>query len=176
MNLNNYKEILALKDFRRLWIAQMLSGLGNSLYFVSLMWLIWENTNSTLHTGLFAILYDIPQLFLGLWIGVVISRFSLKKVMVFSDIIRALGVCIVIACYLMDIFSVYILYLAIMLEGLMLVIHRPASNAILPQIVPKEKLESANATSQLSNRIINVAGYGVAGVIITTVGALFSII
>lgn len=176
MNLNNYKEILALKDFRRLWIAQMLSGLGNSLYFVSLMWLIWENTNSTLHTGLFAILYDIPQLFLGLWIGVVISRFSLKKVMVFSDIIRALGVCIVIACYLMDIFSVYILYLAIMLEGLMLVINRPASNAILPQIVPKEKLESANATSQLSNRIINVAGYGVAGVIITTVGALFSII
>lgn len=175
MNLNNYKEIMGLKDYRKLWIAQMLSGLGNSLYFVSLMWIIWDNTKSPLHSGLFAIFYDIPQLIFGLWIGVVISRFNLKNVMFFSDIIRALGVFMVLFFYMLDLFSIYVLYTAIMLEGLMLVINRPASNAILPQIVPKDKLETANATSQLSNRIINVAGYGIAGVIITTIGALFSI-
>lgn len=176
MNLNNYKEILQLTEFRKLWIAQILRAFGNSLYFISLMWIIWENTNSTLHSGLFAILYDIPQLLLGLWIGVVISRFNLRNVMVFSDIVRGIGVTLVIICYFLDTLSVTIVYMAIFLEGLMLVINRPASNSIVPLIVPKEKLEPANATFQLSNRIINVAGYGISGVIISTIGAILSII
>ncbi|RFA34185.1 hypothetical protein CAI16_12405 [Virgibacillus dokdonensis] len=176
MSLGSYWEIINLKNYRRLWIAQMLSGFGNSLYFVSLMWLVWNGTKSTLHSGFFAILYDVPQLLLGLWIGVVINRFSLKHVMVFSDLIRALGVIIVITCYFLDLLTINVLYIAIFIEGFMLVINRPANNAILPQIVPKDKLETANATTQISNRLVNVSGYGLAGVIVATVGALFSII
>ena len=176
MNIKSYYKLFKLKDYRNIWLAQMLSGLGNSLYFVSLMWLIWDKTKSTMHSGLYAIIYDIPQLALGLWIGVIISRYSLKKVIIFSDIARAIGVILIIISIVFDKFNLYILYGAVLIEGVMVVINRPATNAIVPQIVPKNQLEIANATTQLTNRLIGVAGYGIAGVILTSFGALISIV
>lgn len=176
MFLKPYIELINIKNFRRVWLAQLLSGLGDSLYFISLMWLIWDTTKSTVHSGLYAIVYDIPQLLLGLWIGVVINRFKLKKVIVMSDLIRALGGFIVLIIIITGHFNIYILYGAILIEGIMLVICSPATSSLIPKIVPKEKLETANATSQLTNRIISVAGYGLGGLIYTSLGALFSII
>lgn len=176
MKFTVYYDILKERDFKLNWLALIISGLGNSLYFVALMWIIWDITKSTVHSGFFAIVYDIPQIVLGLWIGVVISRYSLKKIIVLTDIIRGITVLLLILFYLLDYLNLYVLYGAILIEGIMLVINRPAQSSILPQIVNKDKLEVANAVTQLTNRIISVAGYGLAGVIISTLGALLSLI
>jgi DHA3 family macrolide efflux protein-like MFS transporter len=101
MDLSMYKTLILNSNFRKIWIAQLLSDLGNSLYFASLMWLLWNATKSTVHSGFYAVVYDIPQLVLGLWIGVVIGRFSLKKVLILSDLIRvARRMCRNFGCHL----------------------------------------------------------------------------
>ncbi|MFJ3387917.1 MFS transporter [Lysinibacillus sp. NPDC086135] len=172
----NYQKVLSNYNFRNVWIAQMGTGLGGSLYFIALSWIIWDITNSTAQSGIFAIMYDIPQLLLGLWIGVIISRYNLKRLLVISDSIRAGLVLTVMTLYLFDLLTVNIIFLCIFLEGILVVFNRPATNAIIPQIVNENELETANATTQMSNRIVNTAGYGIGGLLIAGVGAFFNIL
>lgn len=172
----NYKIVFSHKAFRNLWLTQMLTGFGNSLYFISLSWIVWDLTNSTLQSGLFAIMYDSPQLILGLWIGIIIRRYNLRDILVFSDFLRACIVIMVLVSYVLGVLTISMIFIAIFLEGVLIVLNRPANNAIIPQVVSKDYLETANATTQMSNRIVNVTGYSIGGLLLSIIGAAFNIL
>lgn len=158
------------QNFIYIWIAQVISAFGNSLYFISLMWLIWDSTKSTALSGMFAIIYDIPQLALGLWIGILISRYSLKQTLMFTDLVRAIVAFIVFLLYMANGTNLVVLFTAIFVEGTLLAINRPASMSILPLIVSEKHLISANSYTQMSTRTANILGYGVSGLLISLLG------
>ena len=102
----------------------------------------------------------LPAVFLGPIAGVIADRFDRRKLMVVADIFRG-GLYISIALYQ----NYYWLYAATILVECITLFWSPAKEASVPNLVPKEKLESANQVSLL-------AAYGTAPI----AAGLFSIL
>ena len=81
--------IFRKRDFRFLWTGQLISTIGSSLTDLAAGILIFQRTNSALAVGLMLMATAIPSLFVGLVAGVFVDRFSRKKIMIASDLIRA---------------------------------------------------------------------------------------
>jgi dTMP kinase len=102
----------------------------------------------------------LPSVFIGPIAGVIADRFDRKKVMVIGDIIRA-------ALFIsIPIIETYLwLYIATVLVECVTLFWSPSKEATVPNLVPKNRLESVNQVSLL-------ASYGTAPI----AAALFSIL
>src|SRR4051794_24248486 len=79
-------------NFRRLWLAQLISEMGDWLYSLALYSIILERTGQATSVGLAIVLQLLPQFFMGPLAGSVNARFSRRKVMILSDLARCLTV------------------------------------------------------------------------------------
>lgn len=76
-------------DFRRFWIGQSISNLGNSVTTFAAPLLIYKLTGSALNLGLASAFQMLPYLLFGLIIGAWVDRVDRKRLMIFADIGRA---------------------------------------------------------------------------------------
>ena len=75
--------------FTRLWFAQLISTIGSSLTDLAAAILIFRLTDSALAVGLILMASALPSLVFGLVAGVFVDRFDRKKILIWSDVIRA---------------------------------------------------------------------------------------
>ena len=157
--------VLAIPAFRRLWQSMAFSSLGDWLGLLATTAMAAKLSQGNYSTANFAIAGVfiarlLPAVFLGPIAGVIADRFDRRKLMVVADIFRG-GLYISIALYQ----NYYWLYAATILVECITLFWSPAKEASVPNLVPKEKLESANQVSLL-------AAYGTAPI----AAGLFSIL
>ena len=58
--LDNYRDVFALKDFRRFWIGASLSMFGDSMTRMAFVWFVYQQTNSAAALGILMICYTGP--------------------------------------------------------------------------------------------------------------------
>jgi dTMP kinase len=144
------RSVLAIPAFRKLWNSMVFSSLGDWLGLLATTALAQKLSGGSYATANFAIAGVfiarlLPAVFLGPIAGVIADRFDRRKLMVFSDIIRA-GLYISI-----PIVNTYLwLYTAMILVECMTLFWSPAKEATVPNLVGKERLESANQVSLLA--------------------------
>ncbi len=156
------------RDFRALWIGQLLSQIGDSFVIVAILFVISTLTDSPLALGVLAVVATLPQLFLGLVGGVFVDRLDRKLVMIVSDIIRGLAVLVLLFVHRAD--QLYILYIVSFVMASVGVFFNPARNAIIPNIVSSEALLTANALMQANQIISVILGASMAGVVVGWLG------
>ncbi len=156
------------KNFRLLWLAQIISAAGDTFSFLAIQIRIDDLASgpgeSARGVSLVLIAYVLPTLLLGLFAGTMVDRWDRKRVMVVSDIARAL----IAPAYLL-LQSLADLPIAIAAAFLMAsfgVFFYPARTALLPSMVEDDELMSANGTMQLGNTIARLAGPALAGLVI----------
>ena len=156
------------RNFRLLWLAQMISAAGDSFSFLAIAICIDDLSDSAGASAqalsLVLIAYALPTLVLGLFAGTLVDRWDRKRVMVFSDVARA----IIAPGYLL-LQSSTDLPVAILTAFLLAsfgVFFYPARTALLPSLVRKDELMSANGSMQLGNTIAKLAGPALAGLVI----------
>lgn len=155
------------RNFRTLWLGQILSIFGDSVTMLTLMILVNELTGSTTALATMAIAQAIPRLLFGLVAGVYVDRLDRKKTMIVSDILRGvlvLGFILVDSPELM-----WLLYVIAFLHATVSTFFMPARSALIPNIVPKEGLLGANSIAQTSMILFGLLGTGAAGVILGVV-------
>ena len=151
------RSVLAIPAFRKLWNSMVFSSLGDWLGLLATTALAQQLSGGSYSTANFAIAGVfiarlLPAVFLGPIAGVIADRFDRRKLMVVSDIIRA-GLYISI-----PIVNTYLwLYTAMILVECVTLFWSPAKEATVPNLVGKDRLESANQVSLL-------AAYGTAPV------------
>jgi dTMP kinase len=144
------RNVLAIPAFRKLWNSMVFSSLGDWLGLLATTALAQKLSGGSYATANFAIAGVfiarlLPAVFLGPIAGVIADRFDRRKLMVFSDIIRA-GLYISI-----PLVNTYLwLYTAMILVECMTLFWSPAKEATVPNLVGKERLESANQVSLLA--------------------------
>ena len=144
------RSVLAIPAFRKLWNSLVFSSLGDWLGLLATTALAQKLSGGSYATANFAIAGVfiarlLPAVFLGPIAGVIADRFDRRKLMVFSDIIRA-GLYISI-----PLVNTYLwLYTAMILVECMTLFWSPAKEATVPNLVGKERLESANQVSLLA--------------------------
>ena len=144
------RSVLAIPAFRKLWNSMVFSSLGDWLGLLATTALAQQLSGGSYATANFAIAGVfiarlLPAVFLGPIAGVIADRFDRRKLMVTSDILRA-------ALYIsIPIVNTYFwLYTAMILVECLTLFWSPAKEATVPNLVGKERLESANQVSLLA--------------------------
>jgi MFS family permease len=87
------KDVLKIRDFRLLWLGQVISNFGDSLTALAVLLLINKITDgSTSAVALGAIVQALPQVTIGLLAGVYVDRLDRKRIMIISDLLRGVMV------------------------------------------------------------------------------------
>jgi dTMP kinase len=130
--------------FFRLWIAQVVSSFGDWLGFLAITILAASlgSGSGGAAVGLVMSARIIPGFFLAPVAGVMIDRWDRKKVMVTCDVVRA---CVI--CTLPFVHNVLGLVLASLVLEICTLLWSPAKEASVPNLVPTERLTSANSLS-----------------------------
>lgn len=156
------------RDFRALWIGQLLSQIGDNFVIVAILLVINTLTDSPLALGVLAVVATLPQLFLGLIGGVFVDRLDRKLVMIVSDILRGLAVLALLFVQRAD--QLYILYIVSFVMATVGVFFSPARNAVIPNIVSGEILLTVNALMQANQIIAVILGASIAGLVVGWLG------
>ncbi|HEX6301575.1 MAG TPA: MFS transporter [Acidimicrobiia bacterium] len=161
--MSQLRRLLRIRDFRYLWVAQVLSDFGDNLTFITLLILIQRLTGSTVALAGLMVSMALPTLVFGILAGVYVDRFDRKKAMILSDLLRA----VVVLCFLFVRSEelVPVIFAIAFVQASIGTVFNPARNAFLPAAVGTDKLLAANSVSQTSRIVFNLLGTAAAGVL-----------
>lgn len=158
---------LTHRPYRRLWIAQVFSDFGIFFDFVALEALIvyeWGLGAGALAAFAFAV--GLPWILVGPWIALLADRVSKKRLMLFCCVLR---IPFVIGFMLAP--DLYWLLPLVFLKEILDVLFDPARQASLRWLVPRDRLEQANALSQLSLNTAKIAAPAFGGLVFAISGS-----
>ena len=151
------------RNFRRLWMAQIVSEIGDWFYSLAIYTLLLQLTGRASSVALALVLQVLPQTFMGPTAGVVNDRISRKRVMITSDIVRC---AIVLTMLLVRSRSmVWLVYPLLLLETIMVSFFEPARTSVIPNITTPEDLVLANTISSTTWSMNLVLGAALGGMV-----------
>lgn len=91
------RDVLRIPDFRRLFLAQAVSDIGDGMTYLALYLLVMELTGSTAAIAFISILVAIPPVTIGLFAGAYADRLDRRRIMLVADTLRGVIVlCLVL--------------------------------------------------------------------------------
>jgi DHA3 family macrolide efflux protein-like MFS transporter len=150
---NNLKENW-LKNIILFLTSQTISLFGSSLVQYAIMWYITLETESGLMMTLFIICGFIPTFILSPVAGVWADRYNRKMLIMLADGLIAFATLILAILFLMGYDAIWLLFVMAAVRAFGTGIQTPAVGAILPQIVPKDKLTKVNGANGSIQAII----------------------
>lgn len=157
---------LRYRSFRLLFAGQSISGLGDALVPVALAFAVLDLTGSATDLGIVLAAKTIPTVVFVLFGGVWADRLRRRVVMLASDAARGLSQATVAVLLLTGTAHVWELAGLQAVYGIAAAFFGPASLALVPETVPSEHLQEANALVGLSQNLTSVIGPAAAGIIV----------
>jgi len=163
------------RNFRRLWLAQIVSEIGDWFYTIAIFSLLLELTGKAESVAIGLVLWVLPQTFIGPLAGAVNDRVSRRKVMIIADLSRV----VIVGCMLFvrSASMAWLIYPLIFLETIMAGFFEPARNAVIPNITPEKDVIVANTLASTTWSFNLAIGSLIGGIVAATLGreAVFGI-
>ena len=150
------------REFRLLFLASVGSGVGTRLAVLALMVDIWDRTQSAKWVAALLVTDFVPMILIALLLGSVVDRFSRRKLMIASDLLRA-----TVFCLLPFAGSALQVVALAGVAGFATGFFRPASYAGLPNLVPDDELANANGSLQAADNLTWMLGPLFGGVLLS---------
>ena len=166
----------AERDYRLLFAAQAVSLLGSWMTPIALAFAVLELTDSPTALGIVLGAELVPVAVLLLAGGVWADRLPRMRVMVAADVISAAGQGAMGVLLISGHAQVWLLAVLATVGGAADAFHQPAWAGLLPETVPEELLQRANALRHLESNVARVAGPVIAGILVATAGAGWAIL
>jgi hypothetical protein len=162
---------LRIRDFALLWAGMSVSLIGDGVYFVALVWQVYDLSGSPTALSLVGVAWTLPLALFVLLGGVVTDRVERRRVMIAADLVRALAVAVIGVLSLSGAIELWHLVVMAALFGTGDAFFGPAFTSIVPQIVPRELLLQANALDQFVRPLgFMLLGPALGGWIVATFG------
>jgi MFS family permease len=158
------------KDFRLLFIGQLVSLLGSNLTLVAVAYQVYQVTNSSLWVGVVSFI-QLPVLIFGaLWGGALGDRFDRRTLLITATLLLALISFALGANALLSHPNFVVLVTLPALAAGLAGLSGPLRTAVIPTLVKPEELVAAYSLNQIIMNTATVVGPGLAGVIIAATG------
>jgi MFS family permease len=168
-----YVRLATNGPFSAMWLAQVISSLGDRVHQIALVFLVERATNaSPLALGLVFAAMTLPTSLVGPLAGALVDRWNRKWVMVGSDLVRA-G--LVFAIPIVAVLHISLVVGLVFLIAVASSFFRPARAAALPHVVPDEDLLTANSAMWVADTVSDLAGYGLGGLFVAFLGSALSL-
>ena len=156
------KDVLALKPFRRLWMAQFVSIFGDFLALFGVISLITFRLHGTaVQVTAVTLAYALPMALIAPPAGVLVDHWNVKRVMIASDLIRAFLVLLLV--FATDIRQICVIFATLAIVSSFF---SPAQSVTLRTLVPKEGLLAANALMSQAFYTVRLVSPALAGALV----------
>ncbi|MEJ2871373.1 MFS transporter [Actinomycetospora sp. OC33-EN08] len=161
-----FRDALAVPPFRRLWLGQLLSIIGDQVARVALAVLVYDRTASATLTALTYALSFLPDLVAGPLLSGLADRFPRRAVMVVTDLARAALVAV------MAVPGVPLPVLVVLLVAVQMLAapFLAARSAILPHLLPGDRYVAGNAVISTTYQAAQVLGFALGGPLVAALG------
>ena len=148
--------LLRQRNFALLWFGGLISIMGDWVLGVALPFFVYQVSGSTMATAVMVAMELLPRLLFGSIAGVFVDRWDRKKVMVMTSISQGL---VILPLFLVQSGeSLWIVYTVTFIQVTLAMFFGPAENALLPLLVPEDKLIQANSLNAMNNNFARLIG------------------
>ncbi|MEV5237817.1 MFS transporter [Streptomyces cinnamoneus] len=163
--------LLRSRQVRVLWLSMTLSVLGDRLYGLAAMWVVYAATGSSSLMGLVAAVESLPYIVLG-GSATVMARFSRWRRLAWIDAGRAAAAAGVPLLWSPDLPGFVAMLVLVMLLGALSAVFEPNLGALIPQLVEPEEVAQVSCLFDLTARVAAVIGQGCVGVLLQIVSEI----
>ena len=164
------RSLLANRNFALLFFGSTISAIGDQFTLVALPWLVLKLTGDPAALGLVLAAMALPRAAFMLIGGAVVDRMSARRVLLVARAVNAALVSTLAALVLLGAIHMAMIYALALGIGLATAFAYPAGSAILPQLMPPQQLQGANALFMGMRQLSMIVGPVIAGALIS-VGA-----
>lgn len=169
MNNTSMKDLFKNANVVKLWFGQGISIFGDMITFLAIPMLVYEITGSKSALSITVFVRVLPILLLGPFAGALVDRWDRKKIMIASDLLRALLTVPLIL--VSDRYIVATIYVIVAMKSAIGVFFNPALSSTIPNIVEKEQLLKVNSLTGMTHNTIMFIAPLCGGAIVSLFGA-----
>jgi len=161
---------LRYRDFRLLWLGQIVSVTGSQMQFVAINWHVYLLTKSAFALGLVGLFRGVPIIICSLAGGVVADAVDRKKLMMVTQSVMLLSAGLLTVVTLSGLNSVWPIYVLSGLASAASAFDVPARQSLMPVLVPPEVLPNAISLGLLVFNVATICGPAIAGFMLASSG------
>ncbi len=162
------------RDFRMIWIGQLVSGVGRQVTVVVLPLELWNLTHNPLAIGLLAIVQLVPILIFSLGGGAVADAVDRRKLLIVTQVCLASTSAALAFLAFQPTPPLWAFYVVAAVAAGIASVDLPTRSSALPRLVPRERLQAAIAVNWLSAQTVSVVGPVFGGILVALAGAAWA--
>lgn len=163
-------DVLRVRDYRIVWMGQAVSMIGTWMQVVAQGLLVLELWDSELALGTMNFANALPSLVIMLLGGVLADRGDKRRILLITQVFMGLLAAVVGFLILTDSVEFWMILVATVCLGIAFGYDMPAYSALMPELVPPEKISSVVALNSSTFHGSRMVGPAIAGIVIGTAG------
>jgi MFS family permease len=158
------------RDFRLLWLGELVSTTGRQITVVALPFQVFLLTHSSLYVGLIGLVQVVPLIVFSIAGGAIADRMDRRILLIITEVGLASTSALLLIAAISGHPQLWYLYAVTGLQAGISGVNSPARAAAVPNIVPRHQLPAALALNQVLFNTTMIVGPAVAGVILAHFG------
>lgn len=168
----SFRDVFAVAEFRALWMAQLLSVVGDQLARVALTVLVYDRTRSALLAAITFVVSIVPTFIGGMTLAWLADKYPRRAVMITSDIARGMLV-VIMAIPGVPLAASVVLLFVVTLAGAPFLAARAA---IYPDVLTGDRYVMGTAVSLTTFQFAQVIGFATGGTLVGFFGTRTSLL
>jgi MFS family permease len=165
--------IVSLKyhDFRLIWFGQIVSMLGTQIQTVALAWLVYSITGSAAALGVVGLVRAVPIILLSMFGGTLADQVDRRRLLLVSQSVLATFSALLAISVSLGFVNLALLYGFAAVTAAASAFDSPTRQAIIPGLVPRNRLANALTINVLASDTAAVLGPAIGGLVLGALGA-----
>jgi MFS family permease len=162
---SNALAVFSNRPFLLLWLSQAATQIGGNMVLYGLTVLVFEKTRSNSAVSVLLLTFLVPAVLFSAWAGVYVDRYDRRVILVVTNVVRAGAF---VALFFASDYLLLIYALNIFISTVT-VFFTPAEAAMIPHLVPRSQLISANGVFTLTLNASFAIGFALLGPLVVRV-------
>ncbi len=158
------------RDFRLLWLGQIISVTGSQMQSVAINWHVYLLTKSALALGLVGLFRGAPIILCSLVGGVVADAVDRKRLMVATQCVMLASAALLTIATMTGLKSVWPIYVLSGIASAAIAFDIPARQSLMPMLVPAKDFPNAVSLGLVVFNIATIGGPSLAGFLLASRG------
>ncbi|AZQ47168.1 MULTISPECIES: MFS transporter [Bacillus] len=164
-------DILKNRNFLLLFLGRIFTNIGDSLYYVAAMWLVYKLSGNPFYSGLAGFLTLLPSA-LQFLTGPFVDRWSIKNTLVITQVLQCILILIIPITHYFDLLTVQLLLIIMPIVAFIEQFAYPAQSKALPLLLHKTQLLKGNSLFSFAYQGIDLICTTLSGILVALFGAI----
>ncbi|MCU5663422.1 MFS transporter [Bacillus cereus] len=164
-------DILKNRNFVLLFLGRIFTNIGDSLYYVAAMWLVYKLSDNPFYSGLAGFLTLLPSA-LQFLTGPFVDRWSIKNTLVITQVLQCILILIIPITHYFGLLTVQLLLIIMPIVAFIEQFAYPAQSKALPLLLHKTQLLKGNSLFSFAYQGIDLICTTLSGILVALLGAI----